>query len=174
MDRFKDYDVIFSGLKEGKHRFTFDIDQKFFDLFETEQEFTNPRIKADVLMDKHSTFMEFWIDTKGTVELICDISNQPFDHELENEIKVLVKFGEDYDDSDTEVITIPAGSHAFNVAQLIYEDVMLSVPMKKISPNLKDEDLDVLKKYSPTDEEEEAENEDPRWDALRKLKNRDN
>lgn len=174
MDRFKDYDVIFSGLKEGKHRFTFDIDQEFFNLFETEQEFSRPRIKAEVLMDKHSTFMEFWINTRGTVELICDISNEPFDHEIENEINVLVKFGEEYDDSDIEVITIPQNSHAFNVAQLVYEDVMLSIPMKKVSPNLTEEDLKVLEQYSPEEESEEEENADPRWDALRNLKNKDN
>lgn len=173
MDRFKDYDVIFSGLKEGKHRFTFDIDQKFFDLFETDLEFSNPRITAEVLMEKHSTFMEFWISTKGTVELICDISNQTFDQQLENEIRVLVKFGEEFDDSDIEVITIPHHSHPFNVAQLIYEDVMLSIPMKKVSPNLSEEDLETLQHYTTDEKPQEDLNEDPRWEALRKLKDKD-
>lgn len=174
MDKFRNYDVAFSGLKNGKHRFQYEIDKAFFDLFETEKEFTNPRITADILLDKHSTFLEFWIKTSGTVALVCDITNELFDHPIENEIKVLVKFGEEYDDSDEDVITIPQNDHAFNVAQLIYEDVVLSVPMKKISPDVKEEDLEILQKFSPKEvKNDQNEHEgDPRWDALRKLKDK--
>lgn len=174
MDKFRNYEVVFSGLKEGKHKFQFEINKAFFELFETEQEFTNPRITADVLMDKHSTFLEFWIKTKGVVTLVCDITNEEFDHPIENEIKVLVKFGEEYDDSDEDVITIPSTDHAFNVAQLIYEDVSLSIPMKKVSPNVDDEDLEILEKYSPKETENQAGEEeiDPRWEALKKLKDK--
>ena len=37
MDKFRNYDVAFSGLKTGKHEFKFEVEQAFFDLFETEQ-----------------------------------------------------------------------------------------------------------------------------------------
>lgn len=171
MDRIRNYDLVFSGLKNGRHEFRFEIDKEFFTLFDTEQEFTDPKIVADVTMDKHSTFLEFIIATSGTVRLICDITNEPFDEPIENELKVLVKFGEQYDDSDEDVITIPMNDHAFNVAQLIYEDIMLSVPMKKISPNVSEEDLAALEKFSPKEEEEEHDS-DPRWDALKKLKDK--
>lgn len=174
MDRLKNYDIEFVGLKPGKHKFRFEIDKSFFQMFDTEQEFTNPKIVADVLLEKHSTFMEFFISTKGTVQLVCDITTEDFDYPIENTIKVLVKPGETYDDSNEEVITIPHQAHAFNVAQLIYEDVMLTVPMKKISPNVSEEDMELLDQYSPGAEESNEDNveyaPDPRWDALRKLK----
>lgn len=177
MDKFRNYEVVFSGLKNGKHEFQFEINKAFFELFETEQEFTNPRITADILLDKHTTFLEFWIKTSGLVTLVCDITNEEFDYPIENEIKVLVKFGEEYDDSNEEVITIPETDHAFNVAQLIYEDVILSIPMKKISPNVDEEDLEILDKYSPKETKEDndessEETVDPRWEALKKLKKR--
>ncbi|WP_326981141.1 DUF177 domain-containing protein [Chryseobacterium sp. MYb264] len=173
MDKLRNYDVSFSGLKTGKHEFRFEIDKEFFQLFDTEQEFTNPRIAVDVLLDKHSTFLEFEIKIEGLLELVCDISNENFDHSIENEIRVLVKFGEEYDDSEEDVITIPTNDHAFNVAHLIYENVMLSIPMKKISPNVSEEDLEILNKFSPKETEEEKEHEsDPRWDALKNLKNK--
>ncbi|RQO34177.1 hypothetical protein DBR39_21735 [Chryseobacterium sp. KBW03] len=173
MDKLRNYDVSFSGLKNGKHEFKFEIDKTFFQLFDTEQEFTNPRIKVDVLLDKHTTFLEFEIKIKGLVELVCDITNENFDYPIENEIKILVNFGEEYDDSNEEVITIPTSDHAFNIAHLIYENVMLSIPMKKVSPNISDEDLNILNQFSPKEVEEIEEKEhesDPRWDALRKLK----
>lgn len=173
MDKLRNYDVSFSGLKNGKHEFKFEIDKTFFQLFDTEQEFTNPRIEVNVLLDKHTTFLEFEIKIKGWVELVCDITNEDFDYPIENEIKILVNFGEEYDDSNEDVITIPSSDHAFNIAHLIYENVMLSIPMKKISPNVSDEDLKILEQFSPKDMEETEEKEhesDPRWDALKKLR----
>lgn len=173
MDKLRNYDIEFIGLKQGKHEFQFEINKAFFELFDTEQEFTNPKIIVNVLLDKHSTFLEFWIKTTGTVNLVCDITNENFEHPIENEIKVLVKFGEEYDDSNEDVITIPNTDHAFNIAQLIYEDVVLSIPMKKVSPNVSEEDLEILEKFSPKEQEEETnENIDPRWEALKKLKDK--
>ncbi len=172
MDRLRNYDISFSGLKSGKHEFRLEIDKGFFQLFDTEQEFTNPRITADVLLDKHSTFLEFDIKVMGTVELVCDITTENFDHPVENDIRVLVKFGEEYDDSEEDVITIPANDHAFNISQLVYESVVLSIPMKKVSPEVSDEDLAILDKFSPKEEEEEEHKSDPRWDALKNLKNK--
>jgi uncharacterized metal-binding protein YceD (DUF177 family) len=171
MDKLRNYDVSFSGLKTGKHQFKFEIDKSFFQLFDTEQEFTNPKISVDVFLEKHTTFLEFVIKINGIVQLVCDITNEDFEHPVENEIKVLVKFGEEYDDSEEDVITIPTNDHAFNVAQLIYEVVALSIPMKKVSPNVSDEDLEILEKFSPKEVEEE-EKSDPRWDALKKLKDK--
>ena len=174
MDRIRNYDVAFIGLKPGKHDFEFEIEQEFFDLFETEQEFFNPKIVADVLLDKHTTFLEFHINVSGTVQLICDISNEEFSENIENDLKILVKFGEEYDDSNEDIITIPHKDSEFNIANLIYEAVVLSIPMKKLAPSVRDNDeyQKLLDQYSPqiTEEDEEEQSIDPRWAALKKLK----
>ena len=174
MDRFRNYDIAFSGLKTGKHDFKFEINQKFFDLFETEQEFFNPEINVDVFLDKHTTFLEFYINVSGTVQLICDISNDEFSENISNDLKVLVKFGEEYDDSNEDIITIPHKDSEFNIANLIYEAVVLSIPMKKLAPSVRDNDeyQKLLDQYSPqiTEEDEEEQSIDPRWAALKKLK----
>lgn len=174
MDRFRNYDIAFSGLKTGKHDFKFEINQEFFDLFETEQEFFNPEINVDVLLDKHTTFLEFYINVSGTLQLICDISNDEFSENISNDLKVLVKFGEEYDDSNEDIITIPHKDSEFNIANLIYEAVVLSIPMKKLAPSVRDNDeyQKLLDQYSPqiTEEDEEEQSIDPRWAALKKLK----
>ncbi|MPS73930.1 MAG: DUF177 domain-containing protein [Chryseobacterium sp.] len=173
MDRIRNYDVAFIGLKPGKHDFKFEIGQEFFDLFETEQEFFNPKIVADILLDKHTTFLEFYINVSGTVQLICDISNDEFSENIENDLKILVKFGEEYDDSNEDVITINKKDGEFNLASLIYEAVVLSIPMKKLAPSVRDNDeyQKILDQYSPKIvEEDEEQSIDPRWEALKKLK----
>ena len=172
MDKFRNYGIVFSGLKNGKHEFSFEIDKKFFQLFDTEQEFTEPRIVAEILMDKHTTFLELCIKTSGIVNLVCDITNENFDYPIEHEMEVLVNFGEEYDDSDIDVITIPKTDYAFDASQLIYEEVMLSIPMKKISPNISDKDLEILERFSPKEIVEEEPAIDPRWEALKKLKDK--
>jgi len=174
MDKYKDYSISFLGLKNGKHHFEFIIHQKFFDLFEAEEEFENAKIDSKVLLEKHSTFLDFVISVSGTVDLTCDISNEKFQYPINNEIKFLVKFGEEYDDSNEEIITIPHHYHEFNIAQIIYEAVVLSIPMKKLSPEiLENNEYQILiDKYSPKIEEEKNEIDeiDPRWAALNKLK----
>ncbi|MGS0747752.1 YceD family protein [Halpernia sp. GG3] len=172
MDKFRNYDIAFSGLKDGKHDFKFEVDQAFFNLFETEQEFTAPKISADVFMVKHENFLEIQIKVAGTIQLVCDITTTDFDYQIENQIKVLVKFGNEYDDSDVDVITIPRQDNAFNIAQLLYEDIVLTVPMKKVSPKLSAEDISLLEKFSPQDEIETEDEVDPRWNALKNLKNK--
>ena len=174
MDRFRNYDIAFSGLKTGKHDFKFEIDQEFFDLFETEQEFFNPEISVDVHLDKHTTFLGFFINVSGTVQLICDISTDEFSENIMNDLKILVKFGEEYDDSNEDIITIPQKDSDFNIANLIYETVVLSIPMKKVASSVRDNDEyeKLLEKYSPKPiEEEEEQSTDPRWEALKKLRN---
>ena len=172
MDKFRNYDVAFTGLKNGKHEFKFEVEQSFFDLFETEQEFTNAHINVDVALEKHTTFLDLEVTISGKVDLICDITAEEFSHPINNSIKILVKFGEEYDDSNEEIITIPHGDSAFNIAQIIYEAVMLSIPMKKISPNVNDEDIELIEKFSPKIEENKEHEVDPRWEALKKLKDK--
>lgn len=174
MDKYRNYDISFSGLKQGKHEFEFCVDQQFFDLFEAEEEFENAKIVSKVLLEKHSTFLDFVISVSGTVDLTCDISNEKFQYPINNEIKFLVKFGEEYDDSNEEIITIPHHYSEFNIAQFIYEAVVLAIPMKKVSPAaLENEEFqNLLDKFRPKINEEKADDEDidPRWEALNKLR----
>ncbi|PIE50829.1 MAG: hypothetical protein CSA38_01165 [Flavobacteriales bacterium] len=173
MDRIKNYRIIFSGLKDGIHEFEFEVKEAFFSFFDTEQEFENPNIKVNAKLEKRTTFLELWLDIKGTVELTCDISNENFDYTIESSTKYIIKFGNEYDDTHEEIIVIPKEDYYFDTSQLIYENILLAIPMKKISPNISDEDLSIVEQYSLQEEPEEEKDEesiDPRWEALKKLK----
>jgi len=180
MDRIAKYDIAFTGLKNGKHNFTFDINQEFFDSFEAENEFTDANVYASVLLDKHSSFMKFEIKIKGSVLLICDISGREFRQSINGYTDVVVKFGEQIDDTDDEMLTISHNQSEFNVAKLIFDAVLLSIPMKRLSPDLTDEDFEILNNFSPKvgenylDDfhENSDENTDPRWSVLKKIRTR--
>uniref|UniRef100_UPI0039A453EF YceD family protein n=1 Tax=Ornithobacterium rhinotracheale TaxID=28251 RepID=UPI0039A453EF len=180
MDKMKNYDVQFSGLKEGEHQFKFEIKQAFFDLFTFEQEFQKPDIEVKLDLIKKSTFLELQFTLSGEVELICDITNEPYTQPIDGEMKIVVKFGEAFDDSDDEVLILPHGEYKVNVAQLIFELTLLSIPIKHINPDANSEQmlqaLDLLDQYAPEEVEDEIFEEevdeeeiDPRWNKLKDL-----
>lgn len=177
MDKIKNYNVSFSGLALGEHTFEFEISQAFFDLFTFDQDFEDPQVVINLVLVKKQTFLELHLKASGTVLVNCDLTDEPYRQPIENKMEIVVKFGHEFDDSDDEVWIIPEGEHEINVAQLCYELVLLSIPNKRVNPNLESgqaqEALDLLDKYAPKPIEDqpvsEEESTDPRWDSLKEL-----
>lgn len=171
--KVKEFNIPFSGLNLGKHQFDYQIDSTFFDAFNYE-DFNAADVKVHVVLDKMSTVMELEMQAKGTVNVACDLTNEPYDQPLSGKLKLVVKFGESFNDEDDEILILPHGEHQFNIAQYVYEMIVLSVPTKRIHPGVQDgsmnsELLDKLQELQPKTEKEEQTNTDPRWDALRNL-----
>lgn len=173
MKKHKEYIIPFTGLKQGKHRFDYKIENKFFESFEF-NEFISASIDLQVELNKLSTMMELEFSAKGLINLNCDITNEPYDQPIAGNMELLIKFGEEYNDEDDEILIIPHGEHQINVAQYIYEMLVLAVPQKRVHPgvldgSLKSETLERLKELQPKEVKENKKEIDPRWDALKKL-----
>lgn len=175
MNQLKEFLIQFSGLKLGKHQFEFDLDNSFFVNFGYE-EFNSAQIKVKLTLDKKSTMLELSFSHSGIINLPCDISNENFDLSVKGKMRLLVKFGESFNDENEELIILPHGEYQINLAQYVFEMVVLSIPAKRIHPGIKDGTLDSeamknLEKYAPKIEKEIITEEeiDPRWSALKKL-----
>ncbi len=175
MKPLKDYTIQFVGLKLGKHHFEYKIDKKFFEHFEYE-DFNNSSVNVDLLFEKKSTLMELSFKISGSVNVNCDLTNEPYDQELDSEFILVVKFGDEYNDDNEEILVITHGEYELNVAQYIYEMIVLSVPAKRVHPGVKDGTLqsDILKKLEELslkseEENKQTEDTDPRWNTLKKL-----
>ncbi|SRR5690606_5740013 len=174
MKALKEYEIPFVGLKEGKHRFEYQIDSTFFEAFNF-SEFSSADITAKITLEKKSSLLELSFQCKGSVNVPCDLTNEPFDLNIKGELFLVVKFGNEYNDENEELLIIPHGEHKINVAQYIYEMIILSVPAKRVHPGIKDGTLssDILKKLEELQPKEEkinkTEETDPRWDQLKKL-----
>lgn len=175
MNKFKEYDIPFVGLKEGKHQFQYQIDNKFFELYNF-TEFNKAAVQVSITLEKKSTMLELHFESEGTVNVDCDLSSEPFDLPIVGKIMLVVKFGDEYNDENEELLIIPHGEHQINVAQYIYEMIVLSVPPKRIHPGVKDGTLssDILEKLEELqpkekDEKNNDEDIDPRWNTLKKL-----
>ncbi|MFD1062625.1 YceD family protein [Winogradskyella litorisediminis] len=176
MKELKAYTIPFVGLKKGKHHFDYQIDKTFFLEFDYD-EFNAANVNIDLFFDKKSTFLELEFKAEGFVNVNCDVTNEPFDLKIKDAFKLVIKFGEAYNDDNEEILIIPHGEYQINVAQYIYELIVLALPAKKVHPGIEDGTLqsDILKKLeelSPEEgktEENNTEDTDPRWDTLKKL-----
>lgn len=173
MMKLKEYMIPFSGLKLGEHKFVYEIDDAFFESFDY-QEFNGASVHVNAILEKMSTMMELRIKAKGTVNVDCDLTGEPFDQPIDSDLKLVVKFGEEYNDEDDEILIIPHGEHQFNIAQYIYEMLVLAVPQKRVHPGVEDgslqsDILDKLEELQPKEKTTSSEKTDPRWDDLKKL-----
>ncbi|MDC6387932.1 DUF177 domain-containing protein [Maribacter sp. PR1] len=169
----KEFNIPFSGLKQGKHDFNYKIDNTFFESFGYD-EFNEVDVDLSVVLSKTSTMLELDFEAIGNVNIDCDITSEPYDQPIDGDLHLVVKFGDAYNDDDDEILILPHGEHQINVAQYIYEMIILAVPQKRVHPGiadgtLKSEALDRLQELQPKDKKNNNDESDPRWDELKKL-----
>jgi uncharacterized metal-binding protein YceD (DUF177 family) len=179
MNKRKEFLIPFAGLKLGKHHFEYQISNAFFEIFDY-NEFNNSNIKANVVLEKKSTMLELAFKHKGTVNVACDLTNEEFDLPIKGNMKLIVRFGEAFNNDNEELLILPHGEFQIDIAQYIYEMIVLSIPLRRIHPGVKDGSLntEALKKLKELTikelkidhkKEQKEENIDPRWDKLKQL-----
>lgn len=173
MEMNKEFIIPFAGLNLGKHQFKYQISNSFFESFSYE-EFNSSMIDITADLVKTSTIMELTLKAKGTVNVNCDLSSEPYDQPLTGELDLVIKFGDEYDDDYEDIVVLPHGEHQLDISQFIYEMIVLAVPQKRIHPgvldgSLKSELLDKLRDLDPSGSKDQEKKNDPRWDALKKL-----
>ncbi len=176
MRNLEEFTIPFKGLKLGKHQFEYELDNEFFRHFEYD-EFNSANVKIDLLFEKKSTMMELTFQASGTVNVNCDLTNEPYDQPIGSTLFLVIKFGDEFNNDDEDLLILPHGEYEVNVQQYIYELVVLSVPQKRVHPGvedgtLKSDVLDKLEELSLKNQKKKKEEEiDPRWDKLKNLLN---
>lgn len=167
------YIIPLSGSSEGRCTYDFVIDRKFFELFE-ESEIKEGNLIIFVEVDKRSSHIDLDLKIKGNVSICCDRCLEMFDHPVDCENRLLVKYGRIRDDSDPDIITITVDQHELDIKQYIYEFIHLSLPIQRIHP----EDASGNSNCNPAmlkklDEHiiREDSYSDSRWDKLKMLLN---
>ncbi|MFM1753427.1 MAG: hypothetical protein RLZZ236_366 [Bacteroidota bacterium] len=176
MKKTKEYLIPFVGLKLGKHHFEYQIDNTFFDLFDYD-EFQNSNIKVNAILEKKSNMLEISFKHEGIVNVPCDVTGEDFDLPIKSKMKLIVRFGEEFNNDNEELLILPFGEFEVDIAQYIYEMIVLSVPLRRVHPGVKDGTLEseALKKLNELavkdikKENKKEENIDPRWDKLKQL-----
>lgn len=189
MKSWKTFEIEIIKFIEGQHEVVFDITDAFFQQVEGNELLERGTLTTRVKIDKGTNLMELTFHTLGSVELTCDRSLEVFEHPLDISNKMLYKYGTEVQEIDENVMMITRDTPSINVAQLIYEFILLSLPLKKIHPahrnalDKEGDDIDggyvYLDELKAETEDESADTEekntaiDPRWAQLAKLKNKE-
>lgn len=143
MKAMKEFNIPFLGLKPGRHTFTFEVKDKFFEAFDY-SEIHKADIQLEVEVEKQSTMLVLDFKLHGTVKVLCDRCGDEIGQNISSENKLVIKFGERTGSTDFDVFVIGPGEAEVNIAQFIYEFTHLALPARRVHDKIEDCNQDVL------------------------------
>lgn len=181
MKSLKQYSIPHTGLKLEKHHFEYDVNDTFFDEFEYSLA-KKGTLKVKLVLDKQETILILSFQIDGFVYLNCDRCLSEYPQKISTSDRLIAKFSEDTDieDATEEVIVLTKNDTEVNVAPFIYEMITLAIPYINLcdapgNDAVCDEEMIAkLKELSvekDDNNEKEEDKADPRWEALKKIKN---
>ena len=171
----KIYDIAFEGLKDGFHHFDYKIGKEFFELFDY-SELKEGDLNTSLELEKKINMMILNFEIKGWVAVACDRCAAEMQQQIAVQEKLVVKLHGAEDSGNDDLITVPESADKINVAHNIYEYIVLALPQRKVHPD--DEkgistcDPEAIKKLEEIRVENKKEKNDPRWDALKNIANK--
>ena len=153
----------------------FDLDNRFFTALDN-SELRQGTLHVSVSIRKATGFFELQFHTEGTVTVTCDRCLDDMDQPISTDNRLVVKLGTVYSEED-DVITVPEDEGILDTSWLIYEFIMLAIPIKhvhapgKCNPAMSK----VLEELSTDRSSDEESNQpiDPRWSKLTELNIKD-
>ena len=162
----REYDIKIQSLSNNKHEFSFNFNQGLFNYFSSDHDVFKAKgnckleiIKTDIMMN--SNFI-----VEGSCDLVCDRTLKKYNHIIKINKKIVFKFGEKEEELSDEMIIINRNKSFINISKFIYEFFILSLPVKRLHPSLKNDDNINNFVYST----KSVKGIDPRLDLLNKLK----
>ncbi len=175
MGVFSAYSLPIQGLKNGTHTYNYVLDGSFFGEFE-DSPIGDSEIEVYLEFEKRSDMMVLQFDLEGWFAASCDRCSAAIQMPIEGAHDLFVKYSEEKEEDDDEVIFISRDAPSFNVAKYLYEFAVLSLPMTNVYDCENDNEppcnTEVLKyletKKENKDDDDQAGNSV--WDALKDLK----
>lgn len=171
MQALKQFSIPILGLDSGLYQYKFDIDSKFFHSFEYSP-YKDGSVKVQLELDKKLDHMILTYSFEGNINLECDRCTDRVDYPILSEHSMIVKY--DLEERDEEEVTyIHPDSPEFNCAKLLYEAIILGMPLNKTCDEVVGKDCDPLVMAHLIREEIEEETEkkeNPLTEALKNFK----
>ena len=135
MKRFSEYIIPFSSYSNGLYEFEFELNEAFFGLF-PESEIEHADVRVKVKLNRQERQLEFQFSLKGWVLQPCDRCLEDYKQPLKGEFSLYGKFGDGNNEDEFDVVWISHESSQIDLSQFLYEFVILSLPMRKVHPDL--------------------------------------
>lgn len=135
----QEYIIDYKTLESGTYEFDYHIDNDFFSMFD-EPLAQDGNADVHAAMRVTSAGLSIRLDISGTLQVECDRCLETFDMPIDASYDLVVKYGDKttpLDEAD-DVITIGDDDDFLDLSQHIYEYVVLSLPARRVHPDLPD------------------------------------
>lgn len=154
----KQFIISLPALGEGHHEYEMKVDGSFF-VARGNDDVKEADVTAYVDIDVRHCAYEIGITCKGWIEIPCDRCLDPMRMEVDDDYDVTVRYGEEYDEKDGLII-IPEENVNFDLAPLIADTILLSIPLRHVHPEgeCNSEMEEIMSRHSsesPVEEEED-------------------
>ena len=165
----------------GTHAVECHLDESFFNLDEqTEVRRADVDVTLQVTRKSENTY-HLEIACDGTLTIPCDRCLDDLDLPVEVDYSLNVEqMGTELDDSNDELLIVPSDWRELDAAPIVRDTVLLAIPMTHCHENEDDCNADMLDLLDShlaeavpddvDDDQSETTSTDPRWEALKKLK----
>ncbi len=169
---FKQFDIKLSMLTIGLHEFNFTIDKFFFEKH-INDEIIDANVEILLQINKKETMYLLNFTVSGALTLQCDVCLDDMEYLIQTEEELILKttnenLEKDYDNIDF----ISPQEQTYNVEQIIYEVLYAQIPMRKTHEENNQTCNQEFINWLLQNEEKEKQTTDPRWDTLKKIKNK--
>lgn len=120
-------------MPEGHHERDFHIGPEFFKNMEN-PDILGADVNVHLDLEHRNGAYDCTFTCKGTLEIPCDRCLDPLEHEVDTQYHVVVKYGDRYDDASDDVLVIPESNHSLNVAYMLNDTIVLTIPMRHVHP----------------------------------------
>ena len=133
MGKFAPYKIQLASLPEGKYEQDFECGTEFFKNMENTEIITSD-VKVHLDLVKKNDTYDCTFTCRGGLKIPCDRCLDPIDHEVDATYHIIVKYGDDYNDESDELLVIPYSDSYLNVAYMLYDTIVLTIPMRHVHP----------------------------------------
>lgn len=190
MGKFTEYKLPLKSMAPGTHTYEYHLGKVFFTNMESE-DVHDADLNVNLTVEYKSDVYSLDFAIEGVVTLICDRCLDDLEFPIDTTYHINVKYGEDYNDDSDDLLVIPESDNYLNVAYMIYDTVVLAIPIKHVHPlgkcnrqmsamlkkhragaGVSDEDAELqsqLIEEMDSMEDEAEQRTDPRWDALKNI-----
>ncbi len=154
MEVAQPYSIAFKGLKNGHHEFRFEVGKSLFEAFES-TEIKDGACEVAVDMERSDAMLLLDIRITGHVVVACDRCLEDCRIPIDFRSSLPVRFSEQEHEYDGEVLWLVPGEDEVDLAQYIYESIVLSLPYQRVHPD-GECDPDMLGRFRIVSDEEFA------------------
>ena len=175
----RQFKIRISGIELGKHCFSIDCDKEFFELAGIEQ-LLDGRLVLRVEMEKSEKMVDFQCHFEGEVVAECDRCLTPVTLPMNFDERLIVKLvSENYrseEEQEDDIWMMDENTYEIDLFHFVYECIVLALPIRIVHEDDADGtptcDPEVMRRLDEMNTEniDNEQETDPRWDALKNIK----